>query len=65
MDPDKVSGHNRFNLRFYHFFSHVIGDGVFQAGRGWLEEEVLLEEVKETNVVLSPKAEEPNVQAFG
>ncbi|CAN0888737.1 Transposon TX1 uncharacterized 149 kDa protein [Linum grandiflorum] len=59
MDADKAPGPDGLNPGFYQHFWELVGDDLYAAGRRWLDDGVLPEELWDTNIVLLPKVDDP------
>ncbi|CAN0857898.1 LINE-1 retrotransposable element ORF2 protein [Linum grandiflorum] len=57
MDADKAPGPDGLNPGFYQHFWSLLGEDVFNAARGWLEDGVFPQEIQETNIILLPKVD--------
>ncbi|CAN0876808.1 hypothetical protein LINGRAHAP2_LOCUS11509 [Linum grandiflorum] len=57
MDADKAPGPDGLNPDFYQHFWSLLGDDVFVAVHGWLEDGVLPQELHKTNTVLLPNVD--------
>ncbi|CAN1844985.1 Transposon TX1 uncharacterized 149 kDa protein [Linum perenne] len=59
MEANKAPGPDGFNPGFYQYFWDLIGDDIYEAGKGWLERGEIPVEAQDTNIVLLPKVDDP------